>query len=154
MNPYDEYDICISPAGKTSFGDGTWFYTASITWNDDEIYEIRMVANDLSDAGKFLDEIIKKDMDGADALPHINELNPYLANWIRSCWSSDNDMWYVDPDANELQTMTGEDWKEIRQQVKAYFDGDVEIRESDENGHYNDYVVCCYGSCINDVNWI
>ena len=154
MNPYEEYDIYIVPAGKTSFGDGTWFYTASITWNHDEIYEIRMVAKDLSDAGKYLDEIIKKDIDGVDALPHIGKLNSHLANWIRSCWRSDNDMWYVDPDANELQTMTDEDWKEIRQQVKAYFDGNVEIREPDENGHYNDYVVCCYGSCINDVNWI
>ena len=84
MKRYDEYDVAISSVGKTSFDDGTWFYTASITWNDDEIYEIRMIANDLSDAGKFLDEIIKKDIDGVDALPHINELNPHLANWIRS----------------------------------------------------------------------
>lgn len=154
MKRYDEYGVDIGPAGKTSFGDGTWFYMASITWNGDEIYEIRMVANDLSDACKFLDEIIKKDMDGVDALPHINELNPHLANWIRSCWSSDNDMWYVDPDDDELQTMTDEDWKEIHRQVTAYFAGTVEICEPDETGLYDDYVVCCYGSCINNVNWI
>ena len=154
MKRYDEYDVAISSVGKTSFDDGTWFYTASITWNDDEIYEIRMIANDLSDAGKFLDEIIKKDMDGVDALPHINELNPYLANWIHSCWSSDNDMWYVDPDADELQSMTYADWKEIRQQVKDYFADTVEICDPDEAALYDDYVVCCYGSCINNVNWI
>lgn len=154
MKHYDEYDVAISSVGKTSFDDGTWFYTASITWNDDEIYEIRMIANDLSDVGKFLDEIIKKDIDGVDALPHINELNQYLANWIRSCWSSDNDMWYVDPDADELQSMTYADWKEIRQQVKDYFADTVEICDPDETGLYDDYVVCCYGSCINNVNWI
>lgn len=154
MKHYDEYDVAISLVGKTSFDDGTWFYTASITLNDDEIYEIRMIANDLSDVGKFLDEIIKKDIDGVDALPHINELNRYLANWIRSCWSSDNDMWYVDPDADELQSMTYADWKEIRQQVKDYFADTVEICDPDETGLYEDYVVCCYGSCINNVNWI
>lgn len=154
MKRYDEYDVAISLVGKTSFDDGTWFYTASITWNDDEIYEIRMIANDLSDVGKFLDEIIKKDIDGVDALPHIDELNQYLANWIRSCWSSDNDMLYVDPDADELQSMTYADWKEIRQQVKDYFADTVEICDPDETGLYDDYVVCCYGSCINNVNWI
>lgn len=154
MKRYDEYDVAISSVGKTSFDDGTLFYTASITWNDDEIYEIRMIANDLSDVGKFLDEIIKKDIDGVDALPHINELNQYLANWIRSCWSSDNDMWYVDPDADELQSMTYADWKEIRRQVKDYFTDTVEICDPDETGLYDDYVVCCYGSCINNVNWI
>ena len=113
-----------------------------------------MIANDLSDVGKFLGEIIKKDIDGVDALPHINELNQYLANWIRSCWSSDNDMWYVDPDADELQSMTYADWKEIRQQVKDYFADTVEICDPDETGLYDDYVVCCYGSCINNGNWI
>ena len=154
MKHYDEYDVAISSVGKTSFDDGTWFYTASITWNDDEIYEIRMIANDLSDVGKLLDEIIKKDIDGVDAHPHINELNQYLANWIRSCWSSDNDMWYVDPDADELQSMTYADWKEIRQQVKDYFTDTVEICDPDETGLYDDYVVCCYGICINNVNWI
>lgn len=35
MKRYDEYDVAISSVGKTSFDDGTWFYTASITWNDD-----------------------------------------------------------------------------------------------------------------------
>ena len=64
-------------------------------------------------------------------------------------------MWFVEHDDPEVAEMTKQDWQEIGEQVEKYFGYDViEFVEPDEWTPDFDYLVCCYGSCINFVNWL
>lgn len=94
-------------------------------------------------------------VNGNDFLPKLSDLNPFLARWIKDCWQSENDMWFVEHDDPEVAEMTKQDWQEISEQVEKYFGYDViEFVEPDEWTPDFDYLVCCYGSCINFVNWL
>lgn len=45
--------------------------------------------------------------------------------------------------------------QEIGEQVEKHFGYDViEFEEPDQWTPDSDYLVCCYGSCINFVNWL
>ena len=166
---YSQYEIKITPMQETSFDDGTWFYFVDIYYHeaplftyeyDDpdkikHLYALRMIENGMDMAAKYADNIIRQDMNGNYFLPKLSDLNPHLANWIESCWQSENDMWFVEHDDPEVDEMTKQDWKEIGEQVEKYFGCDViEFVEPDEWTPDFDYLVCCYGSCINFVNWL
>lgn len=150
---YNKYSVHIKPVCETTFSDDSYYYAILISY--DNIPEILLhitSRNKLSEAAVVINNIIEKDMDDKLTLPKLSQLNPFLADWIRECWASDSGMWFVDPDDSDLAKMTENDWNEIYDQIGAYFDGSIEIE--DPYGPHDDYVVCCYGSCIEYVNWL
>lgn len=114
-----------------------------------------MLASSMKECAEYAENIIQQYENGNDFLPKLSDLNPFLERWIKDCWQSENDMWYVEHDDPEVAEMTKQDWQEIGEQVEKYFGYDViEFVEPDEWTPDSDYLVCCYGSCINFVNWL
>lgn len=175
MKNYTQYEVKITPLNGTSFEDGTWFYGIDIyyheipNWfsgynNPDKIkhlFDLRMVAFNMKECAAYAENIIQQYENGNDFLPKLSDLNPFLERWIKDCWQSENDMWFVDQDDLDVEEMTPQDWDEVEEQAAKYFGSSVievispkEIEESGTDKKDIDYLVCCYGSCINFVNWI
>lgn len=156
---FEDYRVEIVPVMESSFEDGSWFFSADICYVNPhynkatKICAMNLLANSMSDAMMRIESIIHRDMYGAALPPKLSDLNPHLANWIRSCWQSQNDMWYVDLDDEELKEIDEAEWKIIEDQVADYFGTSVEICNPYDM-EPNDYVVCCYGACVNYVNWL
>lgn len=166
---YDQYEVKITPLNETSFEDGTWFYGVDIYYHEisnwfsgynnpekiRHLFDLRMLASSMKECAEYAENIIQQYENGNDFLPKLSDLNPFLAHWIKSCWRSENDMLFVEHDDPEVAEMTKQDWQEIDEQVRKYFGYDViEFVEPDEWTPDSDYLVCCYGSCINFVNWL
>lgn len=130
-------------------------YVGALNYILEHFDALRMIESGMDMAAKYADNIIHQDMDGNHFLPKLSDLNPHLADWIESCWQSENDMWFVEHDDTEVSEMTKQDWQEIGEQVEKHFGYDViEFEEPDQWTPDSDYLVCCYGSCINFVNWL
>lgn len=166
---YDQYEVKITPLNETSFEDGTWFYGVDIYYHEisnwfsgynnpekiRHLFDLRMLASSMKECADYAENIIQQYENDNDFLPKLSDLNHFLARWIKDCWQSENDMWFVEHDDPEVSEMTKQDWQEIGEQVEKYFGYDViEFVEPDEWTPDFDYLVCCYGSCINFVNWI
>lgn len=166
---YSQYEVKITPLNETSFEDGTWHYGVDIYYHEisnwfsgynnpekiRHLFDLRMVASSMKECAEYAENIIQQYENGNDFLPKLSDLNPFLERWIKDCWQSDNDMWFVNRDDPDIEEMTKQDWQEIGEQVKKYFGCDViEFVEPDEWTPDFDYLVCCYGSCINFVNWL
>lgn len=157
---FEDYRVEITPVMESSFEDDSWFFSVDIYCNgygltrETEICSLNLLANSMSDAMMRVESIIHRDMRGAALPPKLSELNYHLANWIRNCWQSQNDMWYVDLDDEELKEIDEDEWKIIEDQVDDYFGTSVEIFNPYTSSGIDDYVVCCYGASINYVNWL
>lgn len=164
---YDQYEVKITPLNETSFEDGTWFYGVDIYYHEisnwfsgynnpekiRHLFDLRMLASSMKECAEYAENIIQQYENGNDFLPKLSDLNPFLERWIKDCWQSDNDMWFVNRDDPDVEEMTKQDWQEISEQVEKYFGYDViEFVEPGEWTPDFDYLVCCYGSCINFVN--
>ena len=149
--------------------DGTWHYGVDIYYHEisnwfsgynnpekiRHLFDLRMIASSMKECAEYSENIIQQYENGNVLLPKLSDLNPFLARWIKDCWHSDNDMWFVEHDDPDVEEMTKQDWQEIGEQVEKYFGYDViEFVEPDEWTPDFDYLVCCYGSCINFVNWL
>lgn len=156
---FEDYRVEITPVMESSFEDNSWFFSVDIYYKDSrynketKICSLNILAHSISDAMMRVDSVIHRDMHGAALPPKLSDLNPHLANWIRSCWQSANDMWYVDQGDEELKEINEYEWSIIEDQVADYFGGSVEVCNPYDM-EPNDYVVCCYGACINYVNWL
>lgn len=158
---FEDYRVEITPVMESSFEDDSWFFSVDIYYKEygstkeTEICSLNLLADSMSEAMKEAESIIHRDMRGDALPPKLFELNPHLANWIRSCWQSDNDMWFVDQDDEELEYIDKDEWAEIEEQAEKYFDDSVEVLNPYNTMEIiDDYVVCCYGACINHVNWL
>ena len=158
---FEDYRVEITPVMESSFEDGSWFFSVGIYYKEygrtkeTEICSLNLLADSMSEAMREAESIIYRDMRGDALPPKLFELNPHLANWIRSCWQSDNDMWFVDFDDEEVNEIDENEWAEIEEQVEDYFEDSVEVFNPYNTEQFPDeYFVCCYGACINHVNWL
>ncbi len=158
---FEDYRVEITPVMESSFEDGSWFFSVDIYYKEygrtkeTEICSLNLLADSMSEAMKEAESIIYRDMRGDALPPKLFELNPHLANWIRSCWQSDNDMWFVDFDDEEVNEIDENEWAEIEEQVEDCFEDSVEVFNPYNTEQFPDeYFVCCYGACINHVNWL
>lgn len=166
---YDQYEVKITPFMQTSFEDDTWFYVVDIYYHEirqsfvgyndpnkiEHLFKLRMIASSMKECAEYAENIIQQYENGNNFLPRLSDLNFYLACWLENCWQSENDMWFVEQDDSDIPNMTTQDWDEIEEQVNKWFKPSViEVIRPEEVNEMTDYLVCCYGSCINFVNWL
>lgn len=158
---FEDYRVEIVPIMESSFDDDSWFFSVSIYYKDPcynketEICSLNLLANSMAGAMAHAESVINRDMYGEALPPKLSELNPHLANWIRKCWQSQNDMWFVDFDDEEVNEIDENEWAEIEEQSEDYFEDSVEVFNPYNTAQFPDeYFVCCYGACINYVNWL
>ena len=158
---FEDYRVEIVPIMESSFEDDSWFFSVGIYYRDPcynketEIFSLNLLANSMADAMTHAESVINRDMYGEASPPKLSELNPHLANWIRKCWQSQNDMWFVDFDDEEVNEIDENEWAEIEEQAEDYFADSVEVINPYNTAQFPDeYFVCCYGACVNYVNWL
>lgn len=138
--------IKVQRVMETTFENDTFWieyqYNGAISYeissSVDENTDIKILEEAINSNPKLIEKYTNK--------PHIDSVtNPILKNVIIECLQSDNEMWYVDYDEMEEESITEEDLVNLKADVF-----NLKLKE-DISVDDGEYAICVYGGVITEL---